>query len=285
MRVGIVGTGEVGRRVAKLLATDESVSAVVLVSGLAKTRSRLRGALGPKIESTDDGQPLLDARLDVVVLCNPEEEQLAVTWQALAAGAHVISLADSVATVAGILGLEDFAREVGRSIVVGAGASPGLSTLLARHAADLFEEIDEVTIGVVGTGGPACVERRSRAVRTDTQEWRDDQWVDCAARSGSELIWFPDPLGGVDCARGDLSEALLLRRVLPSAPSISAKVGRPAGRPNRFRRDTGAGAEPGAVRVSVSGRIDGVPDTVVYGVAAPAAVVKTAQHMCHLLSH
>ena len=96
----------------------------------------------------------------------------------------------------------------------------------------------EVSIAVAGSAGPACHERRAKASRTDTQEWRDDGWVECAARSAPELVWFPDPLGAVDCARGDLSEAVLLRRLLPEVPQIAVKMGRPTAHPipQRVRR-------------------------------------------------
>ncbi|MFN8049882.1 MAG: hypothetical protein U0Q22_00390 [Acidimicrobiales bacterium] len=276
----MAGAGEVGRRVARELVGLDAVSAVVITAGAAKSRSRLRGALGPKVESLADGAGLHEAALDVLVLCTPDETQLDDARSALAAGAHVVSLADSVATVGSLLGLDDFAREVGRSVVVGSAASPGLSVLLARHAADLFDEVDEVVIGVTGTAGPACLERRTRAARTDTQEWRDGRWVDCDARSGPELIWFPEPLGAVDCARGDLSDILLLRRVLPAAPVLSAKMGRPASSPvpKRLRRRGGAArpVDDAGVRVAVTGRIDGSPETVVYSAVAPAATSSAA---------
>lgn len=279
MRVGVIGTGLVGRRAARELVGLAEVETVVLLTGATKERGRLRESLGPKAEvGTSEGvdaDGLAAASVDVVVVCGPDDEQPDLSRLALGAGCHVVTLADSIESIDTLFGLDDYAREVGRSVVVGANMSPGWSTVLAWHASALFDEIDEVSIAVTGSAGPACHERRSRASRTDTQEWRDGEWVECAARSAPELVWFPDPLGAVDCARGELSEAILLRRMLPDVPQIVVKMGRPSSHPlpqrvRRLRRST-APQEAGGVRVAMSGRSEGQPSTVVYGLLSPPA--------------
>lgn len=280
MRVGLIGTGVVGRRAARELVARAEVERLVILTGTSKERARLSDSLGPKVEASPaqdlDVEALSATGLDAVVLCTPDDVQPDGVRLALEAGCHVVSLADSVESIDAILGVDDYARDVGRAVVLGATLSPGWSTLLARHAAALFDEIDEISIAVTGTAGPACHDRRVRASRADTQEWRDGEWVECSGRSSPELVWFPDPLAAVECARGDLSEALLLRRVLPDVAQLVVKMGRPPARPipdrvRRFRRSP-AVQESGAVRVAVSGRADGQPATVVYGLlAAPAA--------------
>lgn len=255
MRVAIVGAGEVGRRVSRQLGGADAVTSLVVVDS--------------------DGLDLVDA--DIVVLCGPDEAQLEQARVALGRAAHVVASADSSASVDSMLALVDHAAEVGRSVVVGAAASPGLSSLLAVHAAAIAGDLEEVAVAVAGIGGPSCSERRTRALRSETQEWRDGEWVDCDARSGPELVWFPDPLGAVECVRGDLSDGILLRRVLPTVRTITVRTQRdiPAPTPTRrFRRMPAP--EPGSVRVSVSGRRPEGPTTVVYAAVAPAAASSAA---------
>ncbi|MFN8053585.1 MAG: hypothetical protein U0Q22_19270 [Acidimicrobiales bacterium] len=260
-RVGVVGTGMVGSALIRRLVASHAVTVTAL--------------------SSDD---LADGPegVDVVVLCTPDGGQTDEARVALAAGCHVVSLADSLATVSSLLGLEDYAAEVGRSVVVGAAASPGLTTTLAVHASALFDEVDEISVAASGVAGPACAERRARASRTDSQEWRDGRWSDVVARSGSELVWFPDPVGAVDCGRGDLSEGILLHRLLREVPTISVRVARDASvvaRPRvrrRSRSDGGPTPEAGGVLASVTGRVDGASSTVVYACVAPAAVSSSA---------
>ncbi len=279
MRVGVIGTGLVGRRAARELVGLPEVGSVVLLTGTTKERARLAESLGSKAAAgpfeTVDADSLTASEVDTVVLCGLDEDQPDLARLALGVGCHVVSVADSVETVDTLFGMDDFAREVDRSVVVGANMSPGWSTVLAWHASTLLDEIDEVSIAVTGSAGAACHERRAKASRTDTQEWRDDGWVECAARSAPELVWFPDPLGAVDCARGDLSEAVLLRRLLPEVPQIAVKMGRPTAHPipQRVRRlgRRPAPQEAGGVRVAVSGRTVGQSSTVVYGLLSPPA--------------
>lgn len=275
--VAVVGTGVIGRRLATRLL--DRGHAVTFAPAVGRDRERLIDVIGPRVELPAATVPLEEAAPAVAVLCGPDETQADEARRALAAGCHVVSLADSATAADALLGLADFAAEVGRSVVVGGAASPGCSLLLSAHASTLFTSIDEIAVAVVGTAGPECTERRLGATRSDSQEWRDGDWLDCSARSGVELIWFPDPVGAVDCARGDLSEILLLRRLLPEVPTISVKAERsittPTPRPRRpWRR--GVPDAPGSVRVAVSGRAQGAPATVVYATVAPAVVATTA---------
>ncbi|HPB44354.1 MAG: hypothetical protein M9952_01055 [Microthrixaceae bacterium] len=273
MRIGVLGLGVVGQRLIELL-DDDSVSTPVVVTGrVHKDREALRRIHRDHVELVEfriEADATFD--VDVVVLASPDEHHATAASAALAGGAHVVSLADSAATVTELLSLNEFAREVGRSVVVGAAASPGVSTLLAIHAGTLFSRIDQVDIAVTGTAGPTCIDRRARANRTETQEWRDAMWVDCGARSAPELVFFPDPVGSIECARGDLSESLVLRRVMPNVDLLSIKVAKepvsPVQRAGRRSRRPEREIEPGAQRIMVSGEIDGVPETVVYGLVA-----------------
>ena len=284
MRVGLIGTGAVGRRAGRELVARDEVSDVVVVSSRDTEAARLSSSLGgsassavvPAWEPAAVADIVTAEALDAVVLCVPDELQADLVRVVLAAGADAVSLADSTAAVDAVLGTDELAREVGRRVVVGTALAPGWTTLLARHAAGLLDEVDEIATAVVGTAGPACVERRNEAVRSDSQEWREGAWVECTARSGPELVWFPDPVGAVDCTRGDSGDALLLHRLWPTTGQIVTKIGRPESRPLPRRvawmRRGDEPREVGAVRVAVSGRGDGQPLTVVYGVCAlPAA--------------
>lgn len=285
MRVGVIGTGVVGRRVARELVDLAEVDAVVLLAARSKATLRLCDSLGTKVSlgagasgATELPESLDAADVDVVILCTPDETQLDAARLVLSAGRNVVCTADATDTVQALLGLDEFARDVGRTVVVAAAMTPGWSAILARHAADVLDHVDEVAVAITGTAGAACVNRRTQAIRTDTQEWRDGAWVECAARSGPELVWFPDPLGAVDCARGDLSEGVVLHRMMPEVPVIVVKAGRPTGRPRprwlrRLRPEqpgTSSG-ETGALRVAVSGRSDGQPTTIVYGLLGTSA--------------
>ena len=111
--------------------------------------------------------------------------------------------------------------------------------------------------------------------------WHDHAWDRKAGGSGRELIWFPDPVLGVDCYRGALPEPLLLVPAFDGVSRVSARVGasrrdRLTARLPMMRRPHPEGAL-GAVRVEVRGSQGVATDHRVLGAvdrpAVAAAVV------------
>src|SRR5204863_9825106 len=108
---------------------------------------------------------------DVVLLSlGPNHRSLAE--HALQAGAHVVSTTDDVDQVHALLSLDAEAQERQLCVVVGAGFSPGLTCVLARHAASSFDVVDEVHVAKSGTGGPTCARVHHRALGGMAVDWR-----------------------------------------------------------------------------------------------------------------
>jgi predicted dinucleotide-binding enzyme len=276
VHVVIVGTGAVGARTARQLLSTPEVTSVGLRGG---EPSRVRAVAA----SLGDGAEVLDpaARLeaDAVVIASPAGTHLEVAREALAAGIGVVSTTDSVEDVRALLQLDIEARERGVAVVVGAGLSPGLTCLLAAHAAARFDEVHEVHVAKVGTGGPACARLHHKALGGPAVDWRDG-WVERPGGSGRELCWFPDPLAAQDCYRAALPEALLLVPALPGVHRVTARVA--ATRRDRLTArlpmlwPTHPEGGPGAVRVEVRGARDGGRDVEVLGAMDRPAVAAGA---------
>jgi hypothetical protein len=158
--------------------------------------------------------------------------------------------------------------------------------VLACHAGGSFDQVDEVHVAKVGTGGPTCARQHHDALAGEAVDWRDGAWVRRRGGSGRELCWFPDPVGPEDCYRAALPDALLLVPAFPGVRRITARVG--ANRRDRFtarlpmlRRPHPEGGV-GAVRVEVRGRRGHARDVTVLGamdrpaVAAGAVAALTA---------
>ena len=111
MRIGVLGLGVVGQRLIELL-DDDSVSTPVVVTGrVHKDREALRRIHRDHVELVEfriEADATFD--VDVVVLASPDEHHATAASAALAGGAHVVSLADSAATVTELLSLNEFAR-------------------------------------------------------------------------------------------------------------------------------------------------------------------------------
>lgn len=207
----------------------------------------------------DHAEVAADAHdVDVALLATPGAQHAEHARRYLGAHIPVVSVADGVDEVRALLELDEVAKRNGVAVVVGAGFSPGLTCVLAAHAAATLDQIDEVHVAKVGTGGPACAQAHHRALAGAALDWRDGGWVTRRGGSGRELCWFPDPIGGQDCYRAALADALLLAPAFPGVERITARIG--ANRRDRITaklpmlRPPHPEGGPGAARVEVRGR-------------------------------
>jgi hypothetical protein len=279
----VLGTGAVGARAARQLASD-GIDVI-----LADTHSERAAAVATAIGDgarTATGSPLA-TEADVAVLCHGEAHAPDAA-ALLRRGIPVVSVADDPDDVRDLLDLDAEAGERGVPVVIGAGFSPGFTCLLAVHAAGVLDRVEEIHVARVGTGGPACAESHHRALGGAAFDWRDGGWVRRSAGSGRELCWFPDPVGGRDCYRAGLAEPLLLTRAFPMADRVTARLA--ATRRDRLTsrlpmlRPPHADGGPGAVRVELRGEQAGAGRvTLVYGamdvpsVAAGAVAARAAR--------
>jgi len=283
----VCGAGAVGSRAARQLASSAEVSSVVLIDRATERAEAVARSLGPlAVHAPSAGWPWPDAVLadaDVLIVAAPivggltslapsrvaNAVGLDVVRAALTAGVAVVAVADGITEVEALLDLDAEARRAGVPIVVGAGMAPGLTDVLALHAAAAFDEVEEVHVAKAGTGGPACASQHHRALGEEAVDWRDGTWIRRPGGSGRELCWFPDPVGGRDCYRAGLADARLLMPAFPGVRRVTARVA-------ATRRDRLTAALPmlrrphpeggvGAVRVEVRGRRGGRSDTAVLG--------------------
>lgn len=276
MRIAVVGPGAVGARAARQLHATPEVDEIVLGPGRRSGRAEMvRDSLGDRVRVAAGPDDV--AACDAVILATPSGPRHVADLRTLVRrGVAAISLSDDPDDLKAALDLGPEAAERGLPLVLGAGFSPGLSCLLARHAARDLDVVDELHLARAGTGGPACARRHHRALRRPAVEPRDGAWIRHRGGSGRNLLWFPDPVGPRDCYRAALGEPLLLAHTFPTATRVSAR--RAANRRDWLTARLPMLRPPhpegllGAVRVEVRGRRDGQVVTVVLGAVDRPAV-------------
>jgi len=279
MRFAIVGVGAVGTRLARQLVSSDDVEQVLLRDErVARVEAVVESmGAGARIDTGGYDAPV-DA--DVVVLAGPSGTHGPQAAAFLARGQSVVSVSDDIGDVRALLALDAVARRQELFVVAGAGFAPGLTCVLARHAAASFDEVDEIHVAKAGTGGPACARQHHKALGAPALDWRDGDWVHRGGGSGRELVWFPDPIGGQDCYRAALPDALLLVPAFAGVQRVTARVA-------STRRDrltarlpmlwpTHPEGGPGAVRVEVRGQRGTARDSVVFGAMDRPAVAAGA---------
>jgi saccharopine dehydrogenase-like NADP-dependent oxidoreductase len=279
-RITVEGAGAVGARVARQLASSPQVDEVVVVDvDLDRAEAVVASMAAPAVVRLGDLDQV-GVGSDVLVVAVAPGAHRDCAERGLERGAAIVSTSDGEEDVRSLLALDAEARERGLTVVVGAGFAPGLTDVLAAHAAVRFDTVDEIHVASVGTGGPSCARQHHRALAGEALDWRDGAWLRRRAGSGRELCWFPDPVGPEDCYRAAIPDALLLVPVFPGVQRVTARMG--ANRRDRFTarlpmlRPPHAEGGIGAVRVEVRGRRGTVRDVAVLGAMDRPAVAAGA---------
>lgn len=280
-RVLLIGAGAVGARAARQLVEADDIREVVVIDPDDKRRKAVVASTGDKARDGGDGRDATrHPRIDAVLLAGPNGTHAEAAREHLAKGRPVVSCADGIDDVQALLDLDAEAVERGVPVVVGAGFSPGMTCLLARHAAADLDSVDEVHVARSGTGGPACARAHHAALTGTALDWRDGGWKRRRAGSGRELCWFPDPIGAEDCYRAELPDSLLLVPAFPGVDRVTARLS--ATRRDRITAHFPMLRKPhpeglvGAVRVEVRGTRRGTQEVVVLGALDRPAVASGA---------
>ncbi len=262
MRVLVVGAGGVGAAIAPLLAWRGFCDALVVADidpDRARAAAERAGARAPgRLQVSAVGLDAGDRRAiaecarahhaDVIVnACDPRFV-MPLFDAALEASCTYLDMAMSLSTphpkrpheLCGVkLGDEQFAaagawEQAGQLALVGMGVEPGLSDVLARHAADtMFSAVDEVG---VRDGADLVVDGYDFAptfsIWTTIEEclnppvvWeRERGWYTTAPFSEPEVFTFPEGIGQVECVNVEHEEVLLVPRWV-DAERVTFKYG------------------------------------------------------------
>ena len=284
----VFGAGATGTRIAQqLLASGQATN--VEVRDTRRERSRqLVHTLGRASELGHGYH--LDSSVDLAVVATPATGQANLARRAVHHGVPVVTTSNHLSEVRRLLALHQEALHNRVSVIVGATFMPGFTCLIARHGASEFDQVDEIHVAKVGTGGPSCARQHHQALSSVGLDWRDGRWTSRAPGSGRELAYFPDPIGGRDCYRGALPDALLLVPEFQGVQRVTARMA--ATRRDRLTsplpmlRPPHAEGGLGAVRVELRGRVGIERRVSVFGAverpASAAAVVAVSTSLAVL---
>ena len=281
MQLTVLGAGAVGARVVRQLASTPDVAGLSVADLDHRRADGVVSAVADvaRVRATAAGHRWWEGA-DVAVLALAPGGHGRLAEELLEQGISVVAVSDDTADVSALLALDEEARERGCTVVVGAGFAPGLTCVLAAHAASRLDRVDEVHVAKVGTGGPACARAHHRSLRGHSIDWRDGTWLRRRGGSGRELCWFPDPAGPEDCYRAAAPDALVLVPAFSGVRRVTARVA--ASRRDRLTAQLPMLRRPhpegklGAVRVEVRGRRGTAQDAAVLGAIDRPAVAAGA---------
>lgn len=265
------GLGAVGIRAARQLVDTPGIDALLLSGRRSARAEEIAEALGERAHVVDLGpEDSVPGPVDAVAAALPAGAGVSMARRAIEAGVPFTSTIDDAGAIAELLDLDERARHADVLVAPGCGLAPGFADVLARHAAEALDVVDEVHIARSGVAGPACLAALRRARREPALEWRDREWHE--ERHGTaELVWFPDPVGARECEPAASGIALLVRS-LPSVVSATVRVSEPPPRRMMWPGRRGLDEGWGSARVEVWGWRGKVRESMVYGMIDRTAV-------------
>jgi len=221
----VVGAGAVGAHAAAQLSDETGIDRVLVVDADSDRAASVVDEVGGST-AVSRWRPgsRFPSDLAVVVCALPGDADVAVVTQAVEARIPAVTCSESITGVARLLDIDDAAREANVSVAVGAGLAPGLSEVLLRFATEGFDDVHEVHVARSGVAGPACDARRRRSLVETATETVDGAVVERSSAGGRRLVFFPPPVGPLDCRRSSSAVPLLARRVVPDLAAADFRL-------------------------------------------------------------
>jgi len=241
------GAGDMGQVACATVVNDESVTALVVADRDGDRAAEVAARIGAKARSATvditDPQELASALADVDLVLNTVGPFYRfgrpVLEAAIAAGVHYVDINDDWEPTVDMLTLHDAAVAAGVVAVVGMGASPGVSNLLAAAAAAQLDEVETLHTGwPSGVGMPrppadgepvrasAAVEHWIHNLSEPIRVWRDGRYQEVEALE--ELtVTYPGIGEGTVWTCGHPEPITLPRTFTGIRESLNLMTGRP----------------------------------------------------------
>ncbi len=257
MHVLIAGVGAIGARAARVLSETAGVSRISLLDHEPGRADQVAKAIGARAHGIESSSPDDCPSCDAMLVALPPVADETFSISAIAKGVPLVTVGASPPSIESIL---EAGHAATAPVVTGAGMSPGLTEVLARHASGLFDRIDEIRVAISGYASGTGM-NVARALLSDPVQVRGGTVV--SVRPGvQQVAWFPEPIGERQCVRSPFG-VRTLQRAFPEVPSITVW----SEEPGRKQKDDWGGA-----RIEVWGTQGARHSVVVYGFAERVAV-------------
>jgi saccharopine dehydrogenase-like NADP-dependent oxidoreductase len=231
------GTGRKGRLTTSILAEIDLVTEIIISSRQREVAERATAELGEKatavqVDITDKERlTSLMASCDIVVnTCGPYYQvQFPCVQGAIRAGTHYCDISEDGRSTQQVLALDAEAKAAGVTALIGIGGAPGGTNLLAKHAHNQLDELEEIQICVIGRGDLAGWRNASmhailQAASGKIPTYQDGDWIDIDSSENCTDVIFP---GGsvVRAYPSGMAEPVTLPHHLTGVRTVSSLYG------------------------------------------------------------
>lgn len=150
---------------------------------------------------------------------------------AIEAKTPMVDVCDDGDATARMLEHDQEARDAGVPIVVGLGATPGITNLMAAEGASKLDRVDDIHTAWAWTGvdpkmtGRAIIDHFFHAISGSITTYRDGQWVEIPALSVSRSMEFSAPVGLFDVKEVGHPEPVTIPRYIKGVKNVTNNGG------------------------------------------------------------
>ncbi|MDQ7784585.1 MAG: saccharopine dehydrogenase NADP-binding domain-containing protein [Desulfomonilaceae bacterium] len=154
-----------------------------------------------------------------------------VVKAAIEARTPMVDVCDDGDAIVKMLQHDAAARAAGVPIVVGLGATPGITNLMAVEGASQLDRVDDIHTAWAWTGidpkmtGRAIIDHYFHAISGNITTFRDGQWVDIPAMSVTRTMEFSDPVGFFEVKEVGHPEPVTIPRYIKGVKNVTNNGG------------------------------------------------------------
>jgi len=220
------GCGAMGSEATRDLAQTSDFEEIVIADADLKRAQDLATELGGgrlrAIEIDAANEAALTGALrgfDVVANCTTYHFGLIATRAAINAGVNYLDLGGLFNTPRQ-LEFDEAARSAGVTICLGSGATPGVTNLMVKSAADQLDRVDEVHIAFASfrsiAPSPGLLDTVLDEFSAGSRRfyWQEGEFIEVPAFSGSKTVRFAEPVGQIETYYVPHSETHTIHRFI-----------------------------------------------------------------------
>lgn len=217
MKIAILGTGVTGKVIAREIISNATNVNVILADLNAENAAKLATALNSNRASSigcdariEDSLGVAIAGVDLVINAAHHGVSRNVMAACLKVGAHYLDLGGLFHETREQLRLDSDFQKAGLTGVLGMGAAPGMTNILANLLCSKFDSVESIDACYAAGNDNQMADNKffvpPYSIHTLLSEFGDQsyQFVDgelqtFGPKTGRKRMYFPDPIGTVDC--------------------------------------------------------------------------------------
>ena len=239
MKVLALGCGEMGKVAIKDLVEYGDFDEVVVGDiNLRKTEDFVKKLKSEKtkvsakfVDITDNEKLVnLMSHFDVVLSCVGPFYKFAlpVVNATIQARVDLVDICDDYDSTSKVLELDSAAKDAGITVISGLGVSPGATNILAKAAAEMLDEPEEIHIallmGAPDLGGVAEISHRFHSMYGKVPTFQNGKFIEVRAFvDGKETVEFPKPFGKFEVFHIGHPEPITIPRYMKKVKYVDTK--------------------------------------------------------------